>query len=107
MYKNPTKHGGLVNDHHFIESSLFSACYSWKPVLYFTLFFWHVIVVWHCIIVVWHYIIVVLQGNYLISPVGYAYMTHMLSGLANGRVVLSLEVRCVLFLLYYVEGRHA
>ncbi|KAL3852512.1 hypothetical protein ACJMK2_016141, partial [Sinanodonta woodiana] len=31
-------------------------------------------------------------GNYDVSPVGYAHMTHMLSSLANGKVVLVLEV---------------
>lgn len=30
-------------------------------------------------------------GGYMISPSGYAHMTHMLSSLANGRVILSLE----------------
>ncbi|KAK3101488.1 hypothetical protein FSP39_003983 [Pinctada imbricata] len=30
-------------------------------------------------------------GHYLITPIGYAHMTHMLSSLANGRVVLALE----------------
>ncbi|KAL3852489.1 hypothetical protein ACJMK2_016120 [Sinanodonta woodiana] len=30
-------------------------------------------------------------GNYDVSPVGYAHMTHMLSSLANGKVVLVLE----------------
>lgn len=28
----------------------------------------------------------------MLSPLGYAHMTHMLSTLANGRVILSLEV---------------
>lgn len=32
-------------------------------------------------------------GACLVSPVGYAHMTHMLCGLANGRVVVALEVR--------------
>lgn len=30
-------------------------------------------------------------GSYLVSPLGYAHMTHMLSALANGRVILTLE----------------
>ncbi|XP_052061653.1 histone deacetylase 6-like isoform X3 [Mytilus californianus] len=30
-------------------------------------------------------------GGYMLSPSGYAHMTHMLSSLANGRVILSLE----------------
>jgi histone deacetylase 6 len=31
-------------------------------------------------------------GACLVSPSGYAHMTHMLCGLANGRVVVALEV---------------
>ena len=30
------------------------------------------------------------------TPAGYGHMTHMLMGLANGRVALLLEVSCVL-----------
>lgn len=30
-------------------------------------------------------------GNYLVTPLGYGHMTHMLSSLANGRVILALE----------------
>lgn len=33
------------------------------------------------------------QGWYRITPSGYAHMTHLLSGLAGGRVVIALEVR--------------
>ena len=33
------------------------------------------------------------QGGCKLTPVGYGHMTHMLSGLANGRVILVLEVR--------------
>ncbi|XP_046578359.1 LOW QUALITY PROTEIN: histone deacetylase 6-like [Haliotis rubra] len=32
-------------------------------------------------------------GGYDITPAGYAHMTHMLSGLANGRVVVLLEIQ--------------
>ena len=32
------------------------------------------------------------QGRYNITPEGYAHMTHQLCGLAEGRVVLALEV---------------
>jgi len=32
------------------------------------------------------------QGGCLVTPSGYGHMTHMLSSLANGRVVLVLEV---------------
>ena len=39
----------------------------------------------------------VLQGGYRLMPECYAHMTHMLSGLANGRVVLALEVSCLPF----------
>jgi acetoin utilization deacetylase AcuC-like enzyme len=31
-------------------------------------------------------------GECLVSPAGYAHMTHMLCGLANGKVVVALEV---------------
>lgn len=31
-------------------------------------------------------------GECLVSPAGYAHMTHMLAGLANGRMVVALEV---------------
>ncbi|XP_078342016.1 protein deacetylase HDAC6-like isoform X3 [Crassostrea virginica] len=30
-------------------------------------------------------------GNYLVTPIGYGHMTHMLSSLANGKVILALE----------------
>ena len=32
------------------------------------------------------------QGRYKITPEGYAHMTHQLCGLAEGRIVLALEV---------------
>ena len=32
-------------------------------------------------------------GECFVSPAGYAHMTHMLSGLASGRLVVALEVR--------------
>ncbi len=32
-------------------------------------------------------------GECQVSPAGYAHMTHMLTGLAGGRVVVALEVR--------------
>ena len=32
-------------------------------------------------------------GECLVSPAGYAHMTHMLSGLASGRLVVALEVQ--------------
>jgi histone deacetylase 6 len=31
-------------------------------------------------------------GECYVTPAGYAHMTHMLSGLANGRLVVALEV---------------
>lgn len=31
-------------------------------------------------------------GQCKVSPIGYAHMTHMLSGLAGGRLVVALEV---------------
>ena len=33
------------------------------------------------------------QGGCRITPEGYAQMTHMLKGLANGKVIMALEVR--------------
>ena len=33
-----------------------------------------------------------LQGCYKVTPEGYAQMTHMLRGVANGRMVVALEV---------------
>lgn len=35
-------------------------------------------------------------GECLVSPAGYAHMTHMLAGLANGRMVVALEVSIIL-----------
>jgi len=35
-------------------------------------------------------------GECLVSPAGYAHMTHMLAGLANGRMVVALEVSTIL-----------
>lgn len=32
-------------------------------------------------------------GECDVSPAGFAHMTHMLAGLANGRMVVALEVR--------------
>lgn len=32
-------------------------------------------------------------GECFVTPAGYAHMTHMLSGLAGGRLVVALEVR--------------
>ena len=32
-------------------------------------------------------------GQCKVTPAGYAHMTHMLSSLANGKLVLALEVR--------------
>ncbi len=32
-------------------------------------------------------------GECEVSPAGYAHMTHMLSGLADGKLVVALEVR--------------
>lgn len=37
-----------------------------------------------------------IQGGYDISPEGYSHMTHMLMSLANGNVILVLEVRIAL-----------
>lgn len=36
-------------------------------------------------------------GNMKVSPEGFAHMTHMLSVLANGKLVLALEVRPISF----------
>lgn len=33
------------------------------------------------------------KGGYRITPGGYAHMTHMLSSLADGRLIIALEVR--------------
>jgi acetoin utilization deacetylase AcuC-like enzyme len=32
-------------------------------------------------------------GECFVTPTGYAHMTHMLSGLAGGRLVVALEVK--------------
>ena len=39
------------------------------------------------------------QGGLHVSPEGYGHMTHMLSGLAGGRVITVLEVRTVLTII--------
>ena len=36
-------------------------------------------------------------GECLVTPTGYAHMTHMLSGLAGGKLVVALEVEVHLF----------
>ena len=36
-------------------------------------------------------------GTCKVTPAGYAHMTHMLSSLANGKLVLALEVRALWF----------
>lgn len=41
-------------------------------------------------------------GECLLSPTGYAHMTHMLSGLANGRLVVALEVSLVHISYYHL-----
>ena len=38
-------------------------------------------------------------GECFVTPTGYAHMTHMLSGLAGGRLVVALEV-CSLTILW-------
>lgn len=40
-------------------------------------------------------------GECLVTPAGYAHMTHMLCGLANGRVVVALEVRATSFSVFH------
>ena len=35
-------------------------------------------------------------GECEVTPAGYAHMTHMLSGLANGKLVVALEVKRLL-----------
>ena len=46
----------------------------------------YIVALLHC------FIVSLLQGNYNISPEGYANMTHQLMGLAEGKVVIVLEV---------------
>jgi histone deacetylase 6 len=36
-------------------------------------------------------------GGCKVTPMAYAHMTHMLMGLAGGKVVVALEVRIILF----------
>jgi hypothetical protein len=36
-------------------------------------------------------------GECFVTPAGYAHMTHMLSGLASGRLVVALEVQSLLY----------
>jgi histone deacetylase 6 len=43
-------------------------------------------------------------GGYKVTPIGYAQMTKMLSSLANGRVIMALEVR--IYLLYSNQNFH-
>ena len=47
---------------------------------------------------------VLLQGGCKITPVGYGHMTHMLSSLANGRVIIVLEVRKRISLTHCILG---
>jgi histone deacetylase 6 len=40
-------------------------------------------------------------GECLVTPTGYAHMTHLLSGLAGGRLVVALEVHLQPSILRY------
>jgi histone deacetylase 6 len=47
-------------------------------------------------------------GKMLVTPEGYAHMTHMLAALAGGKLVLALEVRrppTILFFLRFLYSR--
>ena len=45
-------------------------------------------------------------GGYKVTPIGYAQMTKMLSSLANGRVIMALEVRIYFIFLYRSQNFH-
>ena len=53
-----------------------------------------------CIISVYYMCDLLLQGGCKLTPAGYGHMTHMLSALANGRVILVLEVRTTFVILH-------
>jgi len=42
-------------------------------------------------------------GHYDITPSGYAHMTHLLTSLAGGKVIIALEVRYVVDLVLKVH----